>query len=318
MKSPVCNALEEAKPYPKADIAAMTPQEREQLRLRSKAIPLVVDKEPLDIIYEDDAYLIVNKPAFLKMHPIHRFQGGTLLNRCIGHLGKPPHLCHRLDMHTSGVVMFVKRPQLCTPILTEFKERRVRKSYLCLVDFPRGCPPAEFSVNQPIERHSTVSIARQIGDSSPDSKRALTYFRVASASPTSSIVLLHAAPKTGRTHQIRLHAKHVAGNDGGIVGDDIYGRERSLYTSIDHVRKCSLLREDTLYADGDPLRAGLKLHAWQLSFENPLDGKTMTFCAPPPESFRAMAESQGIAIPSAGTSIAGEERFSTSTEQRRN
>lgn len=63
------------KPYPKADIAAMSPQEREALRLRSKAIPLVVSHEPLDIIFEDDVFLVVSKPSWLKMHPIHRFQG---------------------------------------------------------------------------------------------------------------------------------------------------------------------------------------------------------------------------------------------------
>jgi 23S rRNA-/tRNA-specific pseudouridylate synthase len=225
------------------------------------------------------------------------------LNRAIGHLGKPPHLCHRLDMHTSGVVMFVKTPALCSPLLAAFKEGRVRKNYLCLVDFPMQLPPAEFSVNKPIERHPTVSIARQIGNTTPKSKQALTDFRVAGSSPNSSIVLLQASPKTGRTHQIRLHARHVAGSCG-IVGDDIYGRERDLYRSIDHVRECSLRREDCLFADGDPLRAGLKLHAWQLSFENPMNGNTMTFCAPPPAPFRALAASQGITIPLPSFSLA--------------
>lgn len=62
-------------PYPKADIAAMSPQQREALRLRSKAIPLVVSHEPLDILFEDDVFLVVSKPSWLKMHPIHRFQG---------------------------------------------------------------------------------------------------------------------------------------------------------------------------------------------------------------------------------------------------
>jgi hypothetical protein len=62
-------------PFPKADIEAMSPQERETLRLRSRSIPLVVSHAPLDIVYEDAVFLVVSKPSWLKMHPIHRFQG---------------------------------------------------------------------------------------------------------------------------------------------------------------------------------------------------------------------------------------------------
>lgn len=90
-------ARKEARPY-RIDVSKLTAQEREQLRLRSRAIELVADKEPLDIVYEDVDFLVVNKPGFLKMHPSHRFEGGSLLNRAIGYLGYPPYLLHRLDM----------------------------------------------------------------------------------------------------------------------------------------------------------------------------------------------------------------------------
>lgn len=90
-------ARKEARPY-NIDKTKLTPREREQLRLRSKAIPLVADKEPLDIVFEDDRFLVVNKPSYLKMHPSHRFEGGSLLNRAIGHCGVAPKLLHRLDM----------------------------------------------------------------------------------------------------------------------------------------------------------------------------------------------------------------------------
>lgn len=80
------------------DKSRLTPIERQQLRLRSKAIPMVADKEPLDIIFEDDSFLVVNKPSYLKMHPNHRFEGGSLLNRAIGHCGFMPFVVHRLDM----------------------------------------------------------------------------------------------------------------------------------------------------------------------------------------------------------------------------
>lgn len=90
-------ARREARPY-NIDKSKLTPSQREELRLKSKSIPLVADKEPLEILFEDDKFLAVNKPAFLKMHPSHRFEGGSLLNRAIGYCGYTPWLLHRLDM----------------------------------------------------------------------------------------------------------------------------------------------------------------------------------------------------------------------------
>lgn len=90
-------ARREARPY-NIDKSKLTPAEREKLRLKSKSIPLVADKEPLEIVFEDDRFLVVNKPSFLKMHPSHRFEGGSLLNRAIGYCGYTPWLLHRLDM----------------------------------------------------------------------------------------------------------------------------------------------------------------------------------------------------------------------------
>lgn len=80
------------------DKSLLTEAEKHMLRLRSKSIPLVADSEPLEILFEDDTFLVVNKPPFLKMHPSHRFEGGSVLNRAIGYLGYPPRLLHRLDM----------------------------------------------------------------------------------------------------------------------------------------------------------------------------------------------------------------------------
>lgn len=90
-------AKREARPY-KINRASLTAVEREELRLRSKAIPMKADKEPLEVVFEDSRFLVVNKPSFLKMHPSHRFEGGSLLNRAIGHCGFAPHMLHRLDM----------------------------------------------------------------------------------------------------------------------------------------------------------------------------------------------------------------------------
>lgn len=90
-------AKKEARPY-RIDKSKLSDKEKQKLRLHSKSIPLVADNDPLDVLHEDDNFLVVNKPAFLKMHPSHRFQGGSLLNRAIGHCGFAPYLLHRLDM----------------------------------------------------------------------------------------------------------------------------------------------------------------------------------------------------------------------------
>lgn len=92
----------ERRPY-RINKAKLSSRQRQLLRLRSRAIPLVADSDPLDIIFEDDAFLVVSKPQFLKMHPSHRFEGGSLLNRCIGYLGYAPRILHRLDMVRSFV-----------------------------------------------------------------------------------------------------------------------------------------------------------------------------------------------------------------------
>lgn len=90
-------ARQEARPY-NIDVSKLTSVQREELRRKSKSIPLVADKEPLEVVFEDDRFLVVNKPSYVKMHPSHRFEGGSLLNRAIGHCGFTPWLLHRLDM----------------------------------------------------------------------------------------------------------------------------------------------------------------------------------------------------------------------------
>lgn len=80
-------------PFPKADINAMSPQAREALRLRSRSIPLVVSHAPLDIVFEDETFLVVSKPSWLKMHPIHRFQGECSRDRTLAYLSVHALFC---------------------------------------------------------------------------------------------------------------------------------------------------------------------------------------------------------------------------------
>lgn len=199
-------------------------------------------------------------------------------------------------MHTTGVVMFLKESAYCATVAESFREGRVSKQYLCIVDSERQ-PDEQFTVNAPIERHPSIGIMRQIGSRTAEAKDAVTKFRLASAPSCegSRMSLLCAIPLTGRTHQIRLHSR-AAGYP--IVGDDVYGRERQCYDSIEHVRKCATDPELALFADENPYRAGLKLHAWQIAVDHPVTGERMRFVAPPPLRFRELADSEGLSIPS--------------------
>lgn len=125
---------------------------RSTLRRASRAVPLVADPTPLDVIHEDDDVLVVNKPPGLRFHPVHRFEGNSLLSRAIGHVrragrdddsvdGDPedahvPHVVHRLDMDTSGVCVLVKRPELVDGFARQFRgdagEHRAVKEYLAI------------------------------------------------------------------------------------------------------------------------------------------------------------------------------------------
>ena len=145
------------------------------LRKASKAIPLVADSEPLDVVFEDEELLVVNKPPGLRFHPTHRFEGNSLLSRCLGHVRRSkkknvhtndragdgddpsdkngggdadaPRIVHRLDMDTSGVCLFVKDPSLVDGFARQFRGEqeaapfgRARKEYLalCVGRVPRG------------------------------------------------------------------------------------------------------------------------------------------------------------------------------------
>ncbi len=283
----MCSATQFSFPV---DVKTMSDKERAALRVFSRSIPLVADTEPLEVVYEDGDLLVVCKPDFVKMHPAHRFEGGTLLNRAIGHCNFPPRLTHRLDMHTTGVVVFAKTKDACKYISAQFRRGAVRKQYLAVVD---GVPPhPAFTVDAAIQRDPLYKIARTIGADREDSKPAVTQFSVLDSAQRMSLLL--AKPVTGRTHQIRLHAAH-AGHP--IVGDHLYNMsERSCYETFDAMQAAAHDRTLTRYAYNNPRRAGLKLHAWKLELEHP-DGNTMQFCSPPKSHFAELMEWAGLNLP---------------------
>jgi 23S rRNA pseudouridine1911/1915/1917 synthase len=207
---------------------------------------------PLDVIYEDDDLLVVNKPAGMVVHPSHGHSQGTLVNALLGRypdlaVGEPgrPGIVHRLDRDTSGLVVAAKTEHALEHLRRQFKSRKVEKTYLALV---HGHPPTpEGIIEAPVGRDPRQ---RQRMAVIADGRPARTRYEVWEESGDYS--LLSVSPQTGRTHQIRVH---LAWLGVPVVGDRVYGHERGARRAK---REMGLERQF--------------LHAWRLSFERP-DGK---------------------------------------------
>jgi 23S rRNA pseudouridine1911/1915/1917 synthase len=215
---------------------------------------------PLEILFEDDDLLVLNKPAGLVMHPGAGHQTHTLVNALLAHCknlsaigGKErPGIVHRLDKETSGALVVAKNDTTHRDLSKQFAARTMGKIYLALV---AGTPRKGAGViDKAIERHPVhrqrMSIARRQGRS------AKTDYRVLSSSGDVSLVecILH----SGRTHQIRVHL-HDLGHP--VLGDKLYAGKRA----------------------GNFQRQ--MLHAWKLSFRHPRTGEPLSFTAPIPPDF---------------------------------
>jgi 23S rRNA pseudouridine1911/1915/1917 synthase len=237
---------------------------------------------PLDILYEDQDIILVNKPPGLVVHPAPGHRGGTLLNALMHHCPdlaevgdlSRPGLVHRLDKDTSGVLVVAKTAAAHAHLVRQFHDREVEKIYVALVwgRFDRCCG----KIDQEVGRHPTV---RQKMSAHPRrGKPAVTFWRVLEEYP-GPLALLELTPKTGRTHQLRVH---LAAAGHPIVGDATYGGG------------AARLKENPRLLDLRPLVQRQLLHARRLSLTHPVSGEAIVGEAPLPEDFRVVLDKLAI------------------------
>lgn len=182
------------------------------------------EDEPLDVLFEDEALLIVDKPPGVWVHPTPSRQTGTLANRAAFHLRHERsgiHVATRLDRDTFGVVLFAKNAHVHALLSQSLQQGQIEKTYLASVC---GVPvPVKGTIDLPIARRPGGSLLREIRE---DGQSAITCYHVISTLDGAS--LLELKPQTGRTHQLRVHCQAIG---CPILGDRAYGTAVSLAMS---------------------------------------------------------------------------------------
>ena len=196
---------------------------------------LVAEDIPLDICYEDDDMLIINKPSGMVVHPGSGHDQGTLVNAVLHYCPdvfgvgyeKRPGIVHRLDKYTSGLILVAKHDRALWHLQRQFRERTVEKVYLALVEGDLQ-PPAAL-IDAPIGRHVEKRKRMEVIPlhSSYTAKPAQTYYQAVVT--YGDYTLVECRPKTGRTHQIRVHLAYIG---FPIVGDNVYGSRRTRRTPL--------------------------------------------------------------------------------------
>ncbi len=220
---------------------------------------------PLDVVYEDDHLLVINKPPGLTVHPGAGRPSGTLVNAILARVpgltgvggAQRPGIVHRLDKDTSGLLVVAKTPQAYLALQSQVASRQVGRTYLALVS--GALPHHEGTIDAPIGRHPRHRTRMAVV---PRGREAITRYRVAERFARHTLVEVQLV--TGRTHQIRVHFAHLG---HPVAGDPVYaGRP-------------------------DDLGVGRQaLHAFRLRFTHPVSGREMAFEVPLPADLLAAVD----------------------------
>ncbi len=231
-----------------------------------QAVPYELKPEaiPLNILYEDDQLLIINKPAGMVVHPAPGHASGTLVHALLAHCGheltgvggvQRPGIVHRLDKNTTGAIVVAKTEKALHSLQKQIQTKTARREYLGLVN---GAPKAEQgSVNQPVGRHPKHRKKMTVIPVEQGGRTALTHWKVLER--LGNYTLMHFQLETGRTHQIRVHSAYMG---HPIVGDPDYGSGKSPSVRL----------------------PGQALHAFRLTLTQPVTLLPIVAEAPLPES----------------------------------
>ncbi len=223
---------------------------------------------PLEILFEDDDLIVINKAHGMVVHPAPGNHDGTLVNALLHHCrGKlsgiggveRPGIVHRLDKDTSGCLVVAKSDAAHQSLVTQFAGRStMEKLYLAVTE---GIPkPAKDTIFTSLGRHP-VNRQKMAVINPPGGKTAITDYEILATDAASRTALVHCHLHTGRTHQIRVHLLHKG---CPLVGDPIYGKPSKTATQTGR----------------------LMLHAWKLAFDHPITGKPVRFESPIPAEFK--------------------------------
>jgi 23S rRNA pseudouridine1911/1915/1917 synthase len=231
-------------------------------------LDLVPESIPLDLLYEDEHLLIVNKPAGMVVHPSAGHSTGTLVHALLAHcplssIGgiQRPGIVHRLDKDTTGAMVVAKTDFAHQHLQQQLQAKTARREYLGVV---YGTPKADSgTIDLPVGRHPVDRQKNTILPLDRGGRAAVTHWQIEERLPSFS--LLKFQLETGRTHQIRIHATQMG---HPIVGDPVYGTGRSIGVNL----------------------PGQALHAWHLELIHPLTGELVSVTAPIPSYFLTLLQ----------------------------
>ena len=228
---------------------------------------IVAEDIPLDIVYEDDDIIIVNKPKGMVVHPANRNYTGTMVNSLMNshkdNLSSingviRPGIVHRIDKDTSGILVVAKNDNAHKKLSEQFKVHSIKRKYIALV---KGIIKEDkLTIDRPIGR--SIKDRKKMAVTEKNSRRAITHISVLKRFYSSNVTLIEAELETGRTHQIRVHMAYL---HHPLVGDEVYGKKDSKFKVN-----------------------GQMLHAKYLGFIHPTSGKFVEFDSPLPEYFSSI------------------------------
>ncbi len=230
------------------------------------------------ILHDDPSLVVVDKPAHLPSHADGPFVANTLVHVVRTLLAAPAmDLVHRLDRETSGVCVLARDAATRDALRRQFAANGVRKEYLALV---QGVVESDVDVDLPIGFHATsaVSLRRSAAPDARDAKPAVTRIEVLGRAPDRTLV--RCLPRTGRTHQIRVHLEALG---APVLGDKLYGRPDGDYLAFVARVKAGAKAMDV--DTREPARH--LLHAAAIEFDHPASGARVRFTSPLPDNFRA-------------------------------